>query len=189
MTNYVYIAISLDGYIATVDGGVEWLDDIPHPDALAYGYESFMDGIDALVMGRHTFEKVLSFDHWPYQKPVFVVSSQLHEVPEQLRHEVEICHGALPDLVKALNGRGYQNLYVDGGQLITGFLREDLIDEMIISTLPILLGSGIPLFGHVENRLHFKLIEIKRFDNSLLMSHYKRERLGTKNADDEDGDG
>jgi dihydrofolate reductase len=183
MTNFVYIAASIDGYIAAVDGGVGWLDDIPHPDASAYGFESFMDGVDALVMGRHTFEKVLSFGQWPYEKPVFVVSSQLREVPEQLRHEVEIISGASPDLVESLNGRGYRNLYIDGGQLITGFLGEDLIDEMIISTIPVLLGSGIPLFGHFATRLHFTLLETKSYSNSLIMNHYQRTRPETENEE------
>lgn len=139
MTNYVYIATSLDGFIATPDGGLDWLFDIPNPDQSDYGYSEFMGGIDAIVMGRNTFEKVLTFSDWPYNKPVFVLSNSLTAVPEPIVAQAEIVKGDIKSLVNQLHQRGYQNLYVDGGKTIQSFLKADLIDEMIITRVPILL--------------------------------------------------
>ena len=139
MTNYVYIATSLDGFIATPDGGLDWLFDIPNPDQSDYGYSEFMGGIDAIVMGRNTFEKVLTFSDWPYNKPVFVLSNSLTAVPEPIVAQTEIVKGDIKCLVNQLHQRGYQNLYVDGGKTIQSFLKADLIDEMIITRVPILL--------------------------------------------------
>ena len=179
MKNYVYIAASLDGYIATPDGGVEWLDGIPNPDQTDYGYAQFMSGIEALVMGRKTLEQVLTFGQWPYQKPVFVLSSQLSEVPAQLQGKVKIISGEIVGLVEKLNKDGFSNLYIDGGKVITSFLNKDLIDEMIITTIPILLGGGIPLFGQLERPLNFVLVGTKTYSNSLVTSRYERARDST----------
>ena len=93
MANYVYIATSLDGFIATVDGGIDWLNDVPNPDKSDYGYAEFMNGIAALVMGRRTFEKVLTFDAWPYDKPVFVLSNSLTELPENMTDGGDVSYG------------------------------------------------------------------------------------------------
>jgi dihydrofolate reductase len=179
VNNYVYIAASLDGYIATPDGGVEWLNGIPNPDQTDYGYAEFMSGIDALIMGRKTFEQVLTFGHWPYEKPVFVLSSRLSEVPEQLQGKVEILSGEIVELVEKLNKDGYNSLYIDGGKVITTFLNQDLIDEMIITTVPILLGGGISLFGQLDRPMYFVLVDSKTYSNSLVINHYKRARNET----------
>jgi dihydrofolate reductase len=93
MVNYVYIATSLDGFIATSDGGLDWLDEIPNPGKSDYGYSDFMSGIDAIVMGRKTFEKVLTFDFWPYDKPVYVPSSSKVDVPKELEDKVKTVTG------------------------------------------------------------------------------------------------
>jgi dihydrofolate reductase len=175
MANYVYIATSLDGFIATTDGGVEWLNDIPNPDESDYGYAEFTSGIDALVMGRGTYEKVLTFGDWPYKKPVFVLSNSLTKVSQELKDKVEIVSGDLDELVKQLNQRGYSNLYIDGGKVIQSFLREDLIDELIITRIPILLGDGIPLFGKLGKTLKFKHKKTEIFNNALVQSSYVRD--------------
>ncbi len=176
MTNYVYIATSLDGYIATIEGSIDWLHDFPNIDETDYGYTEFMAGIDAIVMGRNTFEKVLSFNEWPYVKPVFVLSQLLVELPDQLQHKAQIINGQPGQVVAGLKRRGLQNLYIDGGQTITSFLREDLIDELIITKIPMLLGDGIPLFGHFTNCLRFVHKETKTYSNSLVKSHYTRDK-------------
>ena len=176
MTNYVYIATSLDGFIATENGGLDWLDDIPNPAQDDFGYAGFMSGIDAIVMGRNTFEKVLTFGDWPYDKPVFVLSNSLTEIPMSLYDEVEIVNGDLNELTERLNGEGYMDLYIDGGRTIQSFLQEDLIDEMIITRVPVVLGGGIPLFGDIGYRLHFRHRETKVYNNYLVKSHYIRER-------------
>ena len=176
MSNYVYIATSLDGFIATSDGGLDWLNEVPNPDKTDYGFADFMDSVDALVMGRNTFEKVLTFGEWFYTKPVFVLSNSLTEIPENLIGKVEIVKGDVQDLVKNLNSQGYKNLYIDGGKLIQGFLKEDLIDELIINKIPILLGKGIPLFGDIDQKLKFKHTKTEVFNDSLVMSRYLRDR-------------
>lgn len=147
MANYVYIATSLDGFIATCEGGLDWLSEIPNTEQSYFGYAEFISGIDAILMGRNTFQKVLTFGAWPYDKPVFVLGNTLVSVPENVADKTEIVNGEVRMLVDQLNKRGYHNLYVDGGSVIQSFLEEDLIDEMIITRVPILLGDGIPLFG------------------------------------------
>ena len=146
--NKVFIATSLDGYIADKDGGIDWLHTIPNPENIDLGFNSFMEGIDALIMGRNTYETVLGFDmEWPYGKPVFVLSSKLTNVPGNLKGKVYLMSGKLDDILNHIHQMGYSNLYIDGGHTIQKFLESDLIDEMIISTIPIVLGGGIPLFG------------------------------------------
>ena len=175
LTNYVYVASSLDGFIATRDGGLDWLTEIPNPEESDYGYAEFSGGIDALVMGRKTFEKVLTFDFWPYEKPVFVLSNTLDSVPGILIGKVEIVEGDLKQLVEALKDRGFQNLYIDGGRVIQSFLAEDLIDEMIISWIPILLRKGVPLFGKLKDSLKFSHKKTESY-KALVQSHYTRIR-------------
>ncbi|EKV00013.1 dihydrofolate reductase [Leptolyngbya sp. PCC 7375] len=177
MANYVYIATSLDGFIATPDGGVDWLDDIPNPDQSDFGYGEFIKRVDAILMGRNSFEKVLSFGTWPYEKLVFVLSNRLKHVPDDLVDSVEIVSGNdLKTLVGQLDKRGYHNLYIDGGRTIQSFLAEDMIDEMIITRVPVLLGDGIPLFDKLINTLQFRHNKTELFNNMLVKSAYNRIR-------------
>jgi dihydrofolate reductase len=164
----------LDGFIAEKDGGLDWLNEISNPNKTDYGYAEFINGIDALVMGRNTFEKVLTFDFWPYEKPVFVLSNSLDSVPEDIAGKAEIMKGDIRTIVDQLKKRGFRNFYVDGGRVIQSFLKEDLIDEMIISRVPILLGSGIPLFCELGICLKFRLVKTKSFDETLVQCHYIR---------------
>ncbi len=176
MTNYVYIATSLDGFIATSDGGIEWLEEIPNPEKSDYGYAQFISNIDAIVMGRNSFEKVLTFGPWQYKKPVFVLSNSLRNVPEDIRDKVKIIRGEIIDLVSDLNQKGYINLYIDGGVTVQSFLKQDLIDEMIITKIPILLGNGFPLFDQLKKSLKFSHKSTEVYSNALVKSHYVRER-------------
>jgi dihydrofolate reductase len=176
MTNYVYIATSLDGFIATRDGGIDWLNEIPNPEKSDFGFTEFMTRIDAIVMGRKTFEKVVSFVPWPYDKPVYVVSRGEPTIPEALQDKVEIIKGSAGELVEQLQELGHQNLYIDGGVTIQGFLEEDLIDEMILTRIPVLLGEGIPLFGNLTQSLDFSHMKTEIFNNMLVKSHYSRVR-------------
>jgi dihydrofolate reductase len=174
MTNSIYIATSLDGFIATQTGGLDWLMDVPNPEKSDFGFAEFMDTIDALVMGRNTFEKVLAFGEWPYTKPVFVLSTRMENVPEYLSDKAELIKGAPKEVVAQLAERGYKNLYIDGGKVIQSFLNEDLIDEMIITRVPILLGQGIPLFSEHEQSLKFKHVKTEVLNNYLVKSTYQR---------------
>lgn len=175
MPNMAYIATSLDGYIARTNGDISWLDEIPNPENSDFGYSEFISNIDAIIMGRNTFEKVLEFDDWPYEQLVFVLSNTLKKVPEYLIDRVEIVSGDLKTILEDLEKRELKNLYVDGGKTIQSFLKEDLIDEMIITTVPILLGDGIPLFGHLRRDLKFKCVKVELLGD-LVKHYYERIR-------------
>ncbi len=175
--NKVFIATSLDGYIADKQGGLDWLFSIPNPEQNDMGYESFMNGVDAIVMGRRTFETVCGFDcPWPYQKPVFVLSHSLNSIPESYSDKAQLVSGSIKEVVEELNGKGYLQLYIDGGQTIQSFLQADMLDELIITTIPVLLGGGTPLFGDLNAPLNFQLISSKVFLESVNQVHYKRKR-------------
>ncbi|MCS5491128.1 dihydrofolate reductase family protein [Algoriphagus limi] len=175
--NKVYIGTSLDGFIADKEGGLDWLDSIPNTDQIDMGYGAFMAQVDALVMGRNTFDTVCGFDiDWPYDKPVFVLSHTLKQVPESLQDKVQIVCGSLQEVLEEIRRQGYRRLYIDGGKTIQSFLREDLIDEMTITTIPILLGSGIPLFGELEKPLLFECLSSQIFLGKIVQSHYVRKR-------------
>ncbi|QJB56062.1 dihydrofolate reductase family protein [Pseudodesulfovibrio sp. zrk46] len=177
MPNIVYVGASLDGYIADRNGGLEWLGMVPNPDNSDYGFAEFMDSIDALLMGRKTLETVLEFGcEWPYSKSVFVLSGTMTEVPDAVKDKVEIVNDTLENVVSALNTKGFERLYVDGGQLVQGCLNADLIDELIITRIPILLGGGTPLFGALPSHLEFDHIETTVLLGEMVKSHYKRKR-------------
>lgn len=176
MRTVIYIATSLDGFIARPNGDIEWLINIPNPNNSDFGYGEFIAGIDAILMGRNTYEAILSFKSWPYNRPVFVLSNILESVPQELENKAEIINGNLKDILQRLESRGIINLYVDGGKTIQSFLKEDLIDEMIITTVPILLGEGIPLFGHLNEDLKFKCEKVE-FISEYLVKHYYRRYM------------
>lgn len=176
MANHVYIATSLDGFIATPEGGIEWLEDVPNPFGSDFGFSEFIARVDAIVMGRVTFEKVLTFDHWPYPIPVVVISSTLQEPPPALEGKVWIESGPVEEVIARLNARGLRNLYIDGGRVIHACLRLDLIDELIVTRFPKLLGCGIPLFGELGVTLDFIHVETVVIENHLVKSRYRRVR-------------
>ena len=181
MSNIVYVGTSLDGYIADRKGGLDWLESIPNPESSDLGWVDFLEGIDAIVMGRNTFETVLGFGgEWPYPKKVFVLSSTLRTLPEGAPENVALINASPAEVVKHLQAKGYRNLYIDGGLTIRRFLAEDLIDEIIISRLPILLGGGIPLFGDLPGHLMFKHIETKILLDEIVSSRYSRRREATE---------
>lgn len=175
MPNIVFIAISTDGFIATKEGGIEWLMEVPNPDNSDFGFNDFMDSIDALVMGRKTYEKVLSFEcDWPYKKKVFVLSNTLKNCDPSLEGKVEIVNGPIKEVIKRLNHAGYNRLYIDGGMTIQNFLEEDLIDEMIITVVPVTLGEGIPLFMNYDHEIKFKLDSTETFTNGIIKNYFNR---------------
>jgi len=175
--NSIFIATSLDGYIADRDGGIEWLDKIPNPEQIDMGYHSFMSRIDALIMGRNTFKKVLSFGiSWPFEKPVFVWSRTLKEVPNELAGKVELIAGQPKEILERLYGRGLGRIYIDGGKTIQSFLQDDLIDEITITKIPVILGAGIPLFGELSQMQTFSLVKSEVFLNQIVQDTYIRKR-------------
>jgi dihydrofolate reductase len=172
MTSYVYIAQSLDGYIAGVDGEIDWLHEIDNPENSDFGYSKFIEQIDALVMGRNTFEKILTFGEWHYSKPVYVASSSLETVPAEYSKKAFIVNGSPTNIIEMLKAKGFSNLYIDGGALIQSFLAQGLIDKLIITSLPVLLGSGIPLFGVLESRVKLTLETSEVVAGQLVQSTY-----------------
>jgi len=175
--NSVFIATSLDGYIADKDGGMDWLHSVPNPDKVGMGYEEFIAQIDALVMGRKTFETVLSFGiDWPYQKPVFVLSNTLTEIPRKLKNKAFLVKGELKAVLRQIHKKGYPRLYIDGGKVIQGFLNEGLIDEMVITIIPTLLGSGVPLFSDLPDKLEFECVGSRIFLEKIVQHHFKRSK-------------
>ena len=175
--NLVFIAQSLDGYIADRNGGLEWLNAVPNPDRQDLGYESFYQGTDALVMGRNTFETVCGFEtDWPYDKPVFVLSRTLDSVPEPFREKAKVVRGPLSAILEAIHREGYSRIYVDGGSTIQQFLKEDLIDELTVTTIPVLLGGGTPLFGELPEKMELELVESRVLLNAMVQTRYRRKR-------------
>lgn len=175
--NSVFIATSLDGYIADKNGGIDWLHSIPNPDNDDMGYVEFNKEIDALVMGRRTFETVLGFDiGWPYDKPVFVLSKNLKEIPESHQGKAFLLKGSLTSILNQIHKKGFERLYIDGGTTIRNFLKEDLIDEMVLTTIPILLGGGASLFSELPKEIKFELLGTKTYLNQITQSHYKRKK-------------
>ncbi|MBE7641086.1 dihydrofolate reductase [Salegentibacter sp. BLCTC] len=175
--NSIFIATSLDGYIADKNGGIDWLHSVPNPNNDDMGYLQFTNGIDALIMRRNTFETVIGFNvPWPYNKPVFVLSNKLKEISESHKDKAFLVHGTLTEILAQIHKKGYERLYIDGGKTIRNFLKADLIDEMLLTTIPILLGGGSSLFGELPNELKFELIETKTFLNQISQRHYKRKK-------------
>ena len=173
----MFLATSLDGFIADKNNGLEWLEMIPNPDNNDMGYGEFIKDIDAIIMGRTTFDVVLSFGiDWPYNIPVFVVSNSLQQAPEKYKDKVEIVAGTPAEIQAELHAKGFKNLYIDGGQIIQSFLAADLIDDLIITTIPILLGGGIPLFGDLSNEMKFELTKSEVYLEQIVQSHYTRKQ-------------
>jgi dihydrofolate reductase len=170
MTASVFIATSLDGFIAREDGALDWL---PADGGEPHGYDEFMATVDAVVMGRRTFETVLTFDGWPFgSKPVVVLSSRPAELQAPEGAVCEFMDGTPSDIVARLADRGMNHLYVDGGVTIQRFLAAGLIQRMIITRIPVLLGSGVPLFGPLSHDVRFRHVGTRTFPSGMVQSEY-----------------
>ena len=171
----VFIGTSLDGFIARKNGDIDWLVHYANKEAV-HAHENFMTRIEAIVIGRGTFEKVMSFPSWPYEKKVFVLSTTIKDIPAIVKEKVTILAMKPAEVLSYLSGQGFSGIYVDGGKVIQGFLKEDLIDELIISKVPVLIGSGIPLFGYLDTDLQFQHTRTEIGSNGLVRSFYERKR-------------
>lgn len=163
----------MDGYIAKADGGLDWLEHDSREED--YGFNEFISKIDALVMGGNTFKKVIQFDQWYYGDTKVIVLSRSFsdsEIPGNLKEKVEISRQGPKEILSELAFRKYQNIYVDGGKVIRSFLKEKLIDEIIITIFPIVLGRGIPLFGQMDFEIKLDLINTRSFKTGLVQVHY-----------------
>lgn len=173
ISGHVFIATSLDGYIAKPDGGIEWLisRDDPTED---HGYNAFIKNIDGIIMGRRTYEKALTFDPWPYTLPVVVMSKTLAsgDVPPRLAGKVRILAEAPSRVMGLLEDEGWRHVYVDGGKIIQSFLREGLVADMVITTVPVLLGDGLSLFGPLNEEVSLTHRKSTAFPSGLVQSTY-----------------
>jgi dihydrofolate reductase len=172
----VYIAASVDGFIARPDGDIEWFhkSEYASPDKLSLSYDEFIATVDGLIMGRRSFEKVLSFSMWPYEDvPVIVLSSLIIEIPDDLRGKVKVDRGDPIDIVSRLQSEGKKHLYIDGGETIQRFLQSGLITEITVTQIPVLLGAGIPLFGSINAEIPLKHLETASSSNGFVQSRYQ----------------
>ncbi len=165
----VFVGTSLDGFIARANGALDFL---PPGGGEPHGYDEFIATVDALVIGRKTFETVLGFDGWAYgKKPVFVLSSRpIAAAPTGAM--VERMSGTPTGIVSQLEARGIQHIYVDGGITIQQFLQAGLIQRLIITCVPVLIGTGIPLFGPLQRDISLKHIATRQYASGLVQSEY-----------------
>lgn len=174
ITAHVFIATSMDGFIAREDGDIDWLlqRDDPSED---HGYAAFIADKDTIVMGRGSYEKALTLGPWPYDLPVVVLSQQLADapVPEALQGKVRFSSRAPRDAMQDLAVQNVRRVYVDGGKVVQSFLREGLVADMVITTVPVLLGSGRPLFGALPHDIDLKLVSSRSFPSGLVQSTYR----------------
>jgi len=171
MTGIVYIASSLDGYIARKDGSLDWL---PASGESDFGFGEFLTSVDALVMGRNTYDMVISFDSWAYgETPVFVLSHRAITLPGDSNARVASVSGSPAVVVAELAERGLNNLSIDGSQTIQTFLRAGQIQRIIVTRIPVLLGSGIPLFGKLENDVQLKCVRSELLPGGLEQAEYE----------------
>ncbi len=165
----IFVGTSLDGFIARANGAFDFL---PPGGGEPHGYDEFLATVDALVIGRKTFETVLGFDEWAYgKKPVFVLSRRpIAAAPPGA--VVERVSGAPADIVSQLEARGIQHIYVDGGITIQQFLQAGLIHRLIITRVPVLIGTGIPLFGPLQRDIPLKHVATRQYASGLVQSEY-----------------
>jgi dihydrofolate reductase len=171
-----FIAASLDGFIARKDGALDWLDKANEvaPKEEDCGYKAFMSSIDALVMGRNTFEKVLSFNcPWPYAgTPVVVLSSKNLTIPEELKNSVSQASSSPESILKNLADKGLRRIYVDGANTIQRFLAAEKIDRITITVVPVLIGEGISLFGALNKDISLTLKNSQFYDFGFVQLTY-----------------
>lgn len=173
-TGYVFIATSLDGFIARLNNDLDWLE-TPNSGDEDHGYDRFIAEMDGMVMGRGTYEKVSTFDTWPYSIPVIILSQSLVEqnVPSELSGKVSFSGADPQAAMKLCSDQGWKRAYVDGGQIIQSFLREGLINDLILTRIPVLIGEGKPLFGGLKNDVSLRHLATQAFPSGLTQSHYE----------------
>ena len=166
----VFVGTSVDGFIARLDGSFDFL---PADGGEPHGYAEFFATVDALVMGRNTYETVLAMEPWPYgPKPVYVLSS--HPIPKPPPGlPVERMSGTPAEIVAKLEARGVRHIYVDGGVTIQGFLAAGLIQRLIVTRVPVLIGTGIPLFGAVPRDIPLRHVATRSFKGGLVQTEYE----------------
>ncbi len=173
MTVSVFVGASVDGFIARSNHDLDWL---PADGGEPHGYEEFIATVDAIVIGRKTFDKVLTFGAWPYgDKRVVVLSRRPVDLSAVVGGVVEQMGGEPAEIVSRLAESGAHHLYVDGGVTIQEFLRAGLVDRLVITRVPVLIGDGIPLFGSLPHDVRLRHVATRHFPSGLVQSEYRVE--------------
>lgn len=171
----VFIAVSLDGFIARKDGGLDWLQVVERPGE-DYGYRDFAGSIDAMVMGRKTYDVALGFPDWPYAGKRCIVLTHRESLAQ---HGEEFWHGPPAEIAARLAQQAVRRVYVDGGEVIRQFLAARLIDDLTISIIPVVLGAGIPLFAADGIEQPLTLLETRSFASGLVQLRYRAASRST----------
>lgn len=175
ITASVYIATSLDGFIARDDGSIDWLMEAnstvtPGEDC---GYAAWMVAVDVLIMGRNTYEQVVAFEPWPYEgKRVVVLTSKAITLRTGPGVRLEKSAESPRELLTRLSSEGCKHAYVDGGKVIQSFLSQGLIDRLTITVIPVLIGQGRALFGKMLSDVQLRLVESKAYEFGFVQSTY-----------------
>jgi dihydrofolate reductase len=173
----VFVGTSVDGFIARPNGDLDFL---PPGGGEEHGYTEFFASVDALVIGRKTFETVLAFEKWPYgKKPVFVLSRWALDLSGVRDGVVEQMSGEPEEIVGQLEARGVRHVYVDGGMTVQRFLRAGLIQRLVITRVPVLIGEGVPLFGELDADIRLEHVETRAYKSGLVRSEYRVLSPGT----------
>lgn len=169
----LYIACSLDGFIARKDGSIDWLTEYDNNSQTDYGYSDFYASIDTVLMGRKTYEQVLGFGDWPYaEKKIYVFTGQ--NKPLRREKNVEFVSGDIGEFARRLKENTDKDIWLMGGsQLIKAFFEEDLIEDMIIFIVPIILGDGIPLFNHIGKEIKLTTGKVEKYEIGLVKVEYQ----------------
>jgi dihydrofolate reductase len=171
MTCSVFVGTSLDGFIARLNGDFDFL---PAGGGEPHGYDEFIASVEAIVIGRNTFDKVMTFPEWPYgKKRVVVLSSRPIDVSAVPGAVLEQMSGAPTEIVGRLAATGVRHAYIDGGITLQRFLREGLIQRLIITRVPVLVGEGIPLFAHLPHDVRLEHVMTKQYKSGLVQSEYR----------------
>jgi dihydrofolate reductase len=171
----LYIATSLDGFIARPDGSLDWLESLPNPNQIDHGYHDFYASIGVVIMGRSTYEEILGFGvPWPYSNCTSYVVTQ-NKNYKLSTPDTELLAGIDKGVIRSIQEVQTKDIWlVGGGKIITEFLNLQLIDEMILSIAPVILGSGIPLFPGVTRETSFKLVGAEKFETGIVNLFYSR---------------
>ena len=169
----LYIATSLDGFIARENGSIDWLTEYENNPETDYGYSKFYSSIGTVLMGRKTYEQVLGFGNWPYKEKNSYVFTRWKE---NLHREgnVEFVSEDIREFVSQLKESTEEDIWLVGGsQLIKAFLEKNLVQDLIVFIVPIILGSGIPLFDHIGREVRLKIEKIEKYENGLVKMEYE----------------
>jgi dihydrofolate reductase len=174
----VFCGVSVDGFLARRDDTLDFLD---HGGQEPHGFEQFFGSVDVIVMGRRTFDVVLTFGAWPYgKKPVVVLSSRALDVSSVKDAVLERMSGEPAEIVDALKTRGFTHAYIDGGITVQRFLAAGVVNRLVINRVPMLIGEGIPLFGPLPHDIELHHVATRSYSGGLVQSEYELEANRTR---------